>query len=136
MAKIYLVTDGDYSDYSVYGAFSTRERAQEYITARTAVYESFSYASIEEKEIDEGLGECRHTRWCVGMFLDDGAVGEGPHAREAFEQPVNEIDGIKAVPCYDRRPMVRVQSPESAEHALKLAAEARQKWLRGHLKCR
>lgn len=31
MAKIYIVTSGDYSDYRVNAVFSTREKAEEYI---------------------------------------------------------------------------------------------------------
>lgn len=30
MAEVYLVTKGDYSDYGIYGVFSTREKAEQY----------------------------------------------------------------------------------------------------------
>ncbi len=135
--KIFLVTAGCYSDFSIYGAFSTKENAQAYIDKRIADGNGFGdAANIEEWGIDAGLKEKKHLRYFVGMFLDDGAVIEGPHTQESFGIPANSIDGITAVPFHKNRPLVRVISIKSAEHAMKLAVEARQKWLRGDLKCR
>jgi hypothetical protein len=135
--KCFIVTAGSYSDYSIYGVFSSRENAQVYIDARIENGLGFGDTpDIEEWEIDAGLRERSHTRWFVGMFLDDGAICEAVKSSEQFCDPVNAIDGIARVPCYNNRPIVRVQSVDSAEHAMKLAVEARQKWLRGDLICR
>ena len=45
MTKIYLVSDGDYSDYSVCGVFSTEEKANQFI-------KHFKMGEIEEYELD------------------------------------------------------------------------------------
>lgn len=138
MAKIYLVTDGEYSDYSIYGAFSSREKAQQYIDARNAPDTCWrlSGANIEEWEIDEGLSERLHTRWRIGLALGNGEVVEPARSNESWGLPANGVEGISSVPCHQNRGIVRAESVESAEHAMKLAVEARQKWLRGELACR
>lgn len=48
MTAVYLVTAGDYSDYSILAAFSTRERAEEYAKSRAR-----EDAGVEEWELDE-----------------------------------------------------------------------------------
>lgn len=56
MGTIYLVSRGSYSDYSVCGAFSTRERAQAYMNlCPRPEYDGWN--DIEEMEIDRGISE-------------------------------------------------------------------------------
>lgn len=50
--KIYLVTTGEYSDYRVEGAFSTKEKAEKLI-AKFKKYKTESY--IEEYELDNAM---------------------------------------------------------------------------------
>ena len=53
MAKVYIVTSGDYSDYSIDSVFSTREAAEK----RCAVWrqeELWDEPIIEEYELEDG----------------------------------------------------------------------------------
>ena len=38
MSKVYIVTDGEYSDYHIESCFSTKKKAQEYIDERYEMY--------------------------------------------------------------------------------------------------
>lgn len=45
MKKVYIVTDGDYSDYRIIAAFTREDKAEEY-------RRNFEYYSVEEYELD------------------------------------------------------------------------------------
>ena len=47
--KVYILTDGDYSDYHVVGVFSTRELAEDYVNSS----ERYEVDRIGEWEMDE-----------------------------------------------------------------------------------
>ena len=52
MAKVYIVTSGCYSDYTINACFSTKEKAQEYIN-NSKKTQDYSYdIGIEEYELD------------------------------------------------------------------------------------
>jgi hypothetical protein len=144
MTIVYVVTSGAYSEYGINAMFSTKSAAQEYIDKAKKIREKdgddynvgnvcwAGDASIEEWPLD-GESAAKITRsWSVGMLLDDGSVKEGPYERQTFESPkksfVDQFD--VPVPAYNDRPIVRVVSYKSPDHALKLAAEKRQEWLR------
>jgi hypothetical protein len=144
MAKVYVVTSGCYSDYGINGIFSTRELAQEWIdkAANVAamkddegcnlwIYGGEADAKIEEWELDALQYARIFKKWHFGMFLDDGSLENDVHEGQEFGVPHKGTATIaERVPAYDGRPCVRVESCKSAEHAKKLAVEARQKWLR------
>lgn len=52
MSKVYIVTDGEYSDYHIESCFSTKKKAQEYIKNSKKVNGSIYYPDIEEWELD------------------------------------------------------------------------------------
>lgn len=52
MSKIYVVTEGDYSDYHIEACFSTKKKAQEYIKNAKKVNDSLYFPGIEEWELD------------------------------------------------------------------------------------
>ena len=52
LSKIYIVTEGDYSDYHIEACFSTKQKAQEYIKNSKKVNGSWYYPKIEEWELD------------------------------------------------------------------------------------
>jgi hypothetical protein len=147
MAKyktIYVITSGCYSDYGINAMFSTRKLAEKYIADAKDAKNSSNYnddtyvssvyfsddANIEEWLLDEESKAKVFSYWNVVMMLDDGSVVENHTGRE-FGHPQSKIEqcGDK-IPCYQMRPIVRVRSVKSANHAMKLAVEARQKWLR------
>ncbi len=69
--QVYLVTQGEYSSYQVAAAFSTREKAQEYISSmETATGES---GDIEEYELDRPRESWFWTEVCIKR---DGTVVE------------------------------------------------------------
>ena len=50
MAKVYVVTSGDYSDYCIDGIFSNREAAEK----RCATWDGCDDPNIEEYELEDG----------------------------------------------------------------------------------
>lgn len=69
MAKIYIVTSGDYSDYSINAVFSTKEKAEEYVQQHGTDYR------VEDYDIDEEVK--KETKiWCVKMRFDNFEVSD------------------------------------------------------------
>lgn len=52
MNKVYIVTEGEYSDYQIEACFSTKKKAQEYIKNSKKVQGKYYYPDIEEWELD------------------------------------------------------------------------------------
>lgn len=54
MAKVYIVTEGEYSDYHIDACFSTKKQAEQFIKNSKAVDDFCSYTgyTIEEWELD------------------------------------------------------------------------------------
>jgi hypothetical protein len=152
MAEVYLVTQGSYSDYHVIGVFSTREAA-EACKAWEDHGNSYDHAEIETFELDhfDTGGLVPGHVWRCTIELESGTItdeqDEDEHVKPGersgtpwFEnrrvrrqlpdhvQPVFESEPRYWV--FDEIPQVTVHSYVSAEHARKLAAEARQAWLR------
>lgn len=72
--KVYLVTCGDYSDYHIEGAFSSKELAKEYITHTGAPLDS-NYYSIEEIELDQAIPYIRQGMNIYGLTMrTDGSL--------------------------------------------------------------
>ena len=69
MAKIYIVTSGDYSDYRIDAVFSTKEKAEEYVQQHGTNYR------IEDYDIDEEVKK-EIKIWCVKMRFDNFEVSE------------------------------------------------------------
>lgn len=51
MGKVYIVTEGEYSDYRIEACFSTKKKAQEYIKNAKQVNHNY-YPEIEEWDLD------------------------------------------------------------------------------------
>lgn len=135
-AKVYIVTSGCYSDYGIRAVSLSRKGAQDAIDAARLADEYWANeASIEMWVADEILAFRKQMVWMCGMLLDDGSIVEPKdptYTNTCFTVPFRsqvEQCGVK-VPAYGNRPIVRVRSTVSYKHAVKLAAEARQGWLR------
>jgi hypothetical protein len=115
MGHVYLLTEGKYSDYHIHGIFSTRAAAR-------AVAAAGPNLEIERYELDALVGCCHGPVWRAVIFKQDGAM-LAPHKFFAIRHPagvsVLEYDGHF---CID--------SPVSVEHAVTVAIEKRQEWLR------
>lgn len=125
MAKAYVVTSGEYSDYKICGVCSTRENAEIMKTR-------WPGSDIEEYELDDeiqdgpqgllpyqafvnGSGEiirCRQLDWCRGKFISDRPV-----YFSSYYSPEQEKD---------RFGMVWDAWARNAEHMTKIASE---RWL-------
>jgi hypothetical protein len=139
--KIFIVTSGCYSDYSIYGVFSTRKKAQELIDRVRSFKDEDGYsllywaadADIEEWPLDELLSHTRQTYWSCGIRMDNGAIVESHgNPRQTFERPFRSevTQHAVSIPAYGGEKVSRVRSTVSMEHAIKVAAEDRQKFLR------
>lgn len=125
---VYLVTSGCYSDYRVDAAFSSRKIAQNYIDKRLEKDHSYRDSGIEEYEID-ALAKSEHFDvWYVRMWLDDGSV-IWKNQQSVFEPKYrSRLDNRGGT--YSDRPIIDATSSVSEEHAIKIAAEERQRYLR------
>ena len=115
--KVYVVTDGYYSDMHIVGVFSTADKAKAYA-------DTFDDQRIHEWDVD-GKKSCeRVKRWVVTINADTG-----DECTEPDSYWVENTPELRSVPdIHDN--VIRVWSDESLEHARKLAAEWRQHQLR------
>lgn len=127
MSKVYVVSSGEYSDYQIRGIFSTFEKACEFVETgkRDSTHDGgnawkYEHVEIEEHGLDEPI-ENVHAVYSAHISLKDGALVR-EHARNEWGTPESNswVYGDEA----------GGKSCKSSAHALKLAAEARQKWLR------
>lgn len=155
--KIYLVSDGEYSDYHIVAAFSTRERADAFAGAYRdpdvpVDTKRYSHGdNVEEYVIDDpGMVIPRWvTCYCVNIDLESGRIGATPHREEPFRHmlegiEVNARGKATAWPLrtawtggagthYPATPATGTATSYVSEaHARKLAAELRQSWLRNN----
>ena len=126
MSKIYLVTEGDYSDYHVCGVFSTRENAQKYIDhfGSSGGAGNSGQPDIEEFELDSNIELFNtHKPYFIKM-LRDGTV------REVYEEAAGSSDfswryAVNGEVNYDQYIMTTHVLATSMEHAIKIANERR-----------
>lgn len=132
MTTVYIVTHGEYSDYWIVGAFSTEEKAQEYIDAfknnkqRNYMYGDFN--EIEEYDLDE-LDKCTimtkqgNKFYCVYMYRNGDA-----EVSDKYPEPIDEFELIKPPKGMyaDNRWYIRLTLwAKSPEHAVKIVNEKR-----------
>lgn len=67
--KVYVVTSGEYSDYSIKAVFSTRKKANEYIQ------QFGTDCLIEEYDLDEEIKATRQL-WKIVFAVKDGKLNE------------------------------------------------------------
>jgi hypothetical protein len=75
MTKIYAVSSGTYSDYSIRALFSTRELAELFIARHPLRYESWN--EIEEYSLDSGVAQLRAGSSFYHVQMDDNGDCEG-----------------------------------------------------------
>lgn len=132
--KVHLVMSGSYSDYSFEAAFSTAEKAEEYMGGHPDEFEMIEAVLDSDQSIV--FGQC----WRVHLCLD-GSHYLRPNEEGTLDRvPVEHRSGERGEGIThhygswvtDRSEMFSGKSFVSYEHALKLAAEQRQKALREH----
>lgn len=127
---VYLVSHGEYSDYTIDGVFSSEEKAQAYIDAfpDSQIQRYGESRGIEPLVVDECVGhEWGHTHECRISCKSGEIDRDWTHSHREMRHPTEcEIDE------YDHEDdhYICVESPISMDHAKKVAVEKRQEWLR------
>ena len=128
MDKVWLYTEGSYSSYCVDAVFSTKEKADAYAAERG------EDGAIEEWDIDQFAGYVRRPWWMCRIDRETGDVierGKGTEVISPHER--GHVESHKSGRAYPRKgwyDAITATSFVSEQHALKLAAEARQAHLR------
>lgn len=122
---VYVVTEGQYSDYGITAMFSTKALAEAYIEEIKRKNESdHCDANIEEWVLDESAGNVAKDVFHCSIDLKSGEIGNQWDYREIV--PNNKRVGETSIIGQ----FATVTSYVNAAHANKLAVKARQKWLR------
>ena len=123
MTTVYLLTTGDYSDYTVEGVFSTEKAAQQAATK----YDSGD-ADVTDFEVDAMDVAGRWLQYTCQLDADGHQAFAVDHWRDPdYSSRVRRRHGE----CWTGE-VIRFSgySDRSAEDAYRLASEARQEWLR------
>lgn len=123
--NVYIAFDGEYSSRGVIAVFSSKEKADE------------CSGDVEEFDLDEMADRTMHTVYDVRISAEDGSLLKSSK-RTIFEVPnycQSKMESEWRVrsahsPGYAVYPRALGTSSVSEDHALKLAAEARQLHLR------
>ena len=117
MKEIHIVTAGDYSDYTIYGVFSTQEKAQAYIDSREW---SYNDPGIESYDVDELAPPKGKHLFQVYMERDGTASKiEKAGSWDDPEVKLMPIRNILMVVCWARDEI----------HAAKIAGERRREFI-------
>lgn len=117
MAKVYVLTTGEYSEYGIEGVFSTRELAE---SARAV---GIPDGDVEEYDLDEMVAFEVGPMWTASIDKETGDVQIRKDGAVRFRHPSAAAHGVGST-------FLIAESPVSREHAIKVAVEARQEWLR------
>jgi hypothetical protein len=132
--KVYVTSDGEYSDYHVTGVFSTREKADAYLAACRQVRNGATTNDVDEYDLDQLAGRVfkpfageasliHATGEVTTATFDDGYKPEYRSRGDVTEPG----ERCRVVRLYDR---TVVYSYESQEHAHNVAVEEYQRRLR------
>lgn len=132
--KIFIVSFGEYSDYCIAAIFSTREKAQRYAK------EFGTKNEIDEYLVDEQDNKTSRMAFITHIDLETGEIIE--RQRHQLMATAHERSRKSDMADFRKLPRGTLSSPlfgrltakttsfVSEAHSLKLAAEARQKYLR------
>jgi hypothetical protein len=129
---VFLVTSGAYSDYHVSCAFSTKELAEAYIEECSLSGDS-DPGAVEEFPVDEEAVSKCVPYWQVEITLESGALVRKRCGKMVVNPSLRVWDFGTKVSNYrfpNQVPTAEACSFVSEEHALKVAAELRQEFLR------
>ena len=110
--KIYVVTDGDYSDYMIHGVFSTLEKAEIF-----KKYSKLDYIEVYELDDMQGIELNGYFKYDVYMDVDGNSEIELPDQRESIDRDIK--------PYGDGKRMVFEVKAKNEKHAVKIANEKR-----------
>lgn len=127
-AKVFLVTQGDYSDYSVCGVFSTHENAVKYAAMLNA---DWSAARVEEYTLDEGISRIDAGLHPYRVFFKPRFADEICEVRRDEPRGFPETAELRVLQkTYKGENVVLVMCwAEHDQAAIKIAADKRRQWL-------
>lgn len=123
MATVYIVTHGEYSDYGIDAVFSDREKADRFAAELEKAVDG-QRVQVAEWTVDEKAEAFARPIYLCYIDRDGNAEIGAPRYMFVSERYTKML-ACDSGRCYG-------ESAVSAEHAMKLAVEARQKWLREH----
>lgn len=131
---VYMVASGSYSDYQIEALFSTQEKADAFVER---VDPNGGNMSVQEMILDERQEDAPREVWHAYVRCYDGSVDKQymrievvpPRFSEPGRWPGGDFD-VKQIRKWPGSYCCTGASAVSAEHALKLAIEERQAWLR------
>jgi hypothetical protein len=129
--KVYVVTSGEYSDFDLRGVFSSSKNAEQYRKNCEASSEcQYSFNDIIEWELDHELKETEYIEHYAAIMIDTGEECERrlPNISRRWGIPESS-HWVDSTACAGRG-IAYAESHKSIKHAVKLAIEARQEWLR------
>jgi hypothetical protein len=128
---IYVVTTGCYSDYRIQAVFDDKPMAEAWVAEHNKDYDKDDdYAArIEKYPLNEQAGYIRRNLYCCAISLATGDVTHESNFEGSLASPHARAGEINVYPNPNCNEAV-AESYVSAEHARKLAVEARQKHLR------
>jgi hypothetical protein len=119
---LYVVTTGSYSDYSIHSIYSTREKAEAVVALLGDERLDCDNPAIKEYELDALTEGSVSEVFRVWIRKSDGDL-VGTDSNCSIVQPRHTYVEMQ-------REHIMADSVVSPDHALKIAAEARQAWLR------
>lgn len=116
MAKIFIVTAGEYSDYGICQVFSTREKAEQYIDTKDDDFR------IEEFELDEPF-EVENKIFAVTLRFEDKKVVRTSIIDYSNLEDCIEFDEGSSYDSVRRPNITFFIKSDSKERAIKVASE-------------
>ena len=120
--KVYLVTTGEYSDYSIHSVWDNEETADKVCT----FFGPYDYANVEEFEVNES-SKAENPYWKF-QFEDDGTVANGWGNGEAELEGKEIVERWKCNGGNKWITKVIVQAKDK-DHAFKKAQDVRTQFL-------
>ena len=114
--KVYVVTDGDYSDYHICGVYSTKELAEH---GKALFSGRYGAAGVEEYELDDDKGVP------FGMLPWGVRMGRDGEAREAERESADGQPLKEWAPYGDDETVYFEMFATDEQHAIKIANERR-----------
>ena len=143
MSKLYAVTEGCYSNYTIVGLFSNKAEAEKCRDLKNGVSNVYDEANIEvyQDAVWEDMNKVLRALYVSNINLENGSdidrEDEIGLAVENARTPMYGSSGIQTMYLSSftkgvgRVPFAYGKSYVSKEHAHKLAVEARQAWIAG-----
>lgn len=115
--KIYIVTSGEYSDYSIDTVFTTREKAIDYVEQHG------TDCNIEEYELDKEV-EKKTQLWSIEFCVEDGKLCEACPTSYDRSKVIDTCFIFEAFGYRGNEPYIRFYiDADSMNRAVKIARE-------------